>query len=73
MEYIKFNRIKEVLEEKEKKVYWLQEQLQETIPNVVRWSKNVNQPSIEELFQIAQILDFDVRELLVSTKQDSRT
>lgn len=69
MERLCYNRIKEVLEEKSKDVYWLQAQLEgETIPRIVRWSKNVNQPTIEELFKIAKVLDVDVRDLLVSTK-----
>ena len=68
MDRQQYNRIREVLDEKGKDVYWLQERLGETIPNVVRWSKNVNQPSIEILFEIAKILDVDVKDLLVSTK-----
>jgi len=67
MEKAKYNRIQAVLEEKGKTVYWLQEQLGETIPNVVRWSKNISQPSIEILFEIAKILDVDVQQLLVSS------
>lgn len=64
-----YNRIKEVLDEKNKHVYWLQAQLEgETIPCVVRWCKNVKQPTIEQLFEIARVLDVDVRELLVSSK-----
>jgi transcriptional regulator with XRE-family HTH domain len=69
MEKIQYNRIQEVLDEKKKNVYWLQTQLDgETIPRIVRWCKNVKQPTIEELFKIAKILDVDVRELIVSTK-----
>ena len=68
MNRTQYNRIQEVLEEKGKDVYWLQTQLKdETIPNVVRWSKNVKQPTIEVLFEIAQVLDVDVRELLVDS------
>ena len=68
MERIQYNRIKEVLDEKNKDVYWLQNQLEgETIPCVVRWCKNVKQPTIEQLFEIARVLEVDVRELIVST------
>lgn len=67
MERIEYNRIQGVLDEKGKTVYWLQEQLGETIPNVVRWCKNVSQPSIEVLFDIAKLLDVDVKDLLVSS------
>ena len=68
MEIQHYNRIKEVLDEKNKDVYWLQTQLEsETIPCVVRWCKNVKQPTIEQLFEIARVLEVDVRELIVST------
>lgn len=68
MERIQYNRIKEVLDEKNKDVYWLQNQLEgENIPCVVRWCKNVKQPTIEQLFEIARVLEVDVRELIVST------
>jgi hypothetical protein len=68
METQRYNRIKEVLDEKNKDVYWLQTQLEgETIPCVVRWCKNVKQPTIEQLFEIARVLEIDVRELIVST------
>ena len=66
MNRFRYNRIKEVLEENNKDVYWLQSQLESvTIPIVTRWCKNVKQPTIEQLFEIAQILEIDVRELLV--------
>ena len=69
MERYKYNRIQEVLDEKDKDVYWLLNQLEgETIPRVVRWCKNVKQPTIEELFEISRVLEIDVRELIVSTK-----
>ena len=69
MDIQRFNRIKEVLDEKNKDVYWLQTQLEgETIPCVIRWCKNVKQPTIEQLFEIAHHLDVDVKELLVSSK-----
>ena len=72
MEKFHYNRIQEVLEEKNRDVYWLQSQLEEqTIPCVVRWCKNVKQPTIEELFEIAKVLEVDVRELIVSTKLKS--
>ena len=68
MEKFHYNRIQEVLEEKNKDVYWLQSQLEgQTIPCVVRWCKNVKQPTIEEIFEIARVLEVDVRELLAST------
>lgn len=71
MERIQYNRIQEVLEDKNRDVYWLQSQMKEqTIPCVVRWCKNVKQPTIEELFEIAKVLEIDVRDLIVSTESN---
>ena len=68
MNRFQYNRINEVLEENNKDIYWLHSQLKsETIPVVTRWCKNVKQPTIEQLFEIARILQVDVRELLVSS------
>ena len=71
MERIQYNRIQDILEEKNRGVYWLQSQLEgQTIPCVARWCKNVKQPTIEELFEIAKVLEVDVRDLIVSTKSN---
>ena len=72
MNRFQYNRIQEVLEENNKDIYWLHSQLNdETIPVVTRWCKNVKQPTIEQLFEIARILQIDVRELLVSSSSTS--
>ena len=71
MERIQYNRIQDILEEKNRGVYWLQSQLEgQTIPCVARWCKNVKQPTIEELFEIAKVLEVDVRDLIVSTNSN---
>jgi transcriptional regulator with XRE-family HTH domain len=62
------NRIKAVLAEKNVKNAELAIQLGKTETSVSRWCTNDMQPSIETLFDIAKVLDVDVRELLVSTK-----
>jgi transcriptional regulator with XRE-family HTH domain len=38
------------------------------ISTVSRWMTNKVQPSVEQLFEIANHLDVDVKELLVSSK-----
>ena len=63
-----FNRIKAVLAEKGKTNLWLAEQLGKNKTTVSKWCTNEMQPTMESLFQIAEVLDVDVRELLVSTK-----
>ena len=63
-----YNRIKAVLAEKGKTNLWLAEQLGKNKTTVSKWCTNEMQPTMESLFQIAEVLDVDVRELLVSTK-----
>jgi putative transcriptional regulator len=58
------NRIKVVLEEKGIKQTWLAEKLGKSYPIVNAYVQNRRQPSIEILFQIAEILSVDVRELI---------
>ena len=66
------NRIKEVLEEKGLTQIWLAEKLNKSYNMVNSYAKNRRQPSIEILFRIAEILDVDARELLI-TKDDKKT
>jgi putative transcriptional regulator len=63
-----FNRIKAVLAEKGKTNIWLAEKTGKNKTTVSNWCTNSVQPTLETLFEIAYVLDVDVRELLVSTK-----
>ena len=58
------NRIKEVLEEKGIKQTWLAEKLEKSYNMVNSYVKNRRQPSLDDLFRIAEILGVDVRDLL---------
>lgn len=62
------NRIKEVLDAKGIKQTWLAEQLQKSYNMVNSYVQNRRQPSIEDLYRIAEILEVDVKELLISKK-----
>ena len=62
------NRIKEVLEEKGIKQTWLAEKLGKSFCIVNSYVCNRRQPSLEVLFEIAQILQVEPRELIKSTK-----
>lgn len=62
----RFNRIKIVLIEKEKSNIWLAEQLGFSKAAVSKWCTNDNQPTVETLFKIADVLGVEVCELLVS-------
>lgn len=63
------NRIKEVLEEKGIKQTWLAEQLGKSYNMVNGYVQNRQQPRLEVLIQIAEILDVDVKDLIESTKK----
>ena len=67
---IPMNRIKEVLEEKGIKQTWLAEKLEKSYNMVNGYVQNRQQPRLEVLNEIAEILDVDVRELIVPTKDD---
>lgn len=64
------NRLKIVLAEQSRTNKWLAEKLGKNITTVSRWCTNETQPGIETMIEIADILNVDVRELLVSTKQE---
>lgn len=62
------NRIKEVLEEKGIKQTWLAEKLGKSFSIVNAYVCNRRQPSLETLFQIAEILGVDAGELIFKHK-----
>lgn len=62
------NRIKKVLKEQGRTQTWLAEKIGKSYVVVTNYCNNNRQPSIQVLTEISQILDIDVRELLVSTK-----
>jgi len=58
------NRIKEVLEEKGIKQKWLAEKLGKSYNMVNGYVQNRQQPRLEVLYEIAKILDVEVKDLL---------
>jgi putative transcriptional regulator len=58
------NRIKEVLEEKGIKQKWLAEKLGKSYNMVNSYIQNRQQPRLEVLFEIAEILGVEAKELL---------
>lgn len=63
------NRIKEVLEEKGIKKTWLAEKLGKSYNMVNGYVQNRQQPRLEVLNEIADILNVDVRDLIISNKE----
>ena len=60
------NRIKLVLVEKKRTSKWLSEQLGVTPSTVSKWCTNSSQPDISNLLKMAELLEVDIKELLVS-------
>jgi putative transcriptional regulator len=69
METETLNRLKVVLAEKQKSQKWLAEELGKSVITVSRWVNNKMQPSVDQLFEIAKVLDVDVRMLLNTNKE----
>ena len=63
-----YNRIKAVIAERGLSNIWVAENLQKNKTTVSKWCTNETQPSLETLFEIANLLNIDVRELLVPNK-----
>lgn len=61
----KLNRIKVVLVEQDKTASWLAKKIRRDRSTVSRWCTNDMQPPLEVLYQVADILQVDVRDLLL--------
>ncbi|HNQ69398.1 MAG TPA: helix-turn-helix transcriptional regulator [Bacteroidales bacterium] len=64
------NRIKEVLEEKGIKQTWLAERLGKSYNVVNGYVQNRQQPRLEVLYEIAEILNVEVKDLLIERKEN---
>lgn len=65
------NRIKAILEQKGIKQIWLAEKLEKSYNMVNSYAQNRRQPSLEDLYKIAEILDVDIKELIISNKENN--
>ncbi len=63
------NRIKIVLAEKGIKQTWLAEKLGKSYNMINSYVQNRRQPSLLVLTRIAEIIDVDVRDLIISNKR----
>ena len=66
---VTMNRIKEVLKEKGIKQIWLADKLGKSYNMVNGYVQNRQQPRLEILISIAEILDIDVKKLIISNKE----
>jgi putative transcriptional regulator len=58
------NRIKEVLKEKGISQTWLAQKMNKSYNTINEYARNVRQPSLEDLYRIAKILDINPKDLL---------
>lgn len=58
------NRIKVTLVEKQRTNRWLAEQMGKSENTISRWCSNKSQPSLEDLFRIAELLEVDYTDLI---------
>lgn len=63
------NRIKEVLKDKGISQTWLAEKMDKSYPTINEYARNKRQPSLEDLYKIAEILNVEVKELLIERKK----
>lgn len=62
------NRLKVVLVEKKKTSRWLAAELGKNPSTVSKWCTNVSQPDLQTLNRIAELLDIDVKSLIISNR-----
>lgn len=62
------NRIKEVLKDKGISQTWLANKMEKSYNTINEYARNVRQPSLEDLYRIAEVLDVDIKALIVSNK-----
>ena len=59
------NRLKVILAEKKKSNLWLSKQLGCAPTTVSKWCTNSSQPDVASLLRIADLLEVDIKELIV--------
>ena len=65
------NRIKEVQKDKGISQTWLSKQTGKSYTTINEYARNVRQPSVEDLYQIADILQVQATDLLVNKKNNN--
>lgn len=64
------NRLKAVLADSGKTNKWLAEQLGKDPVTISKWCTNTTQPDLQTLAKISDVLQVNIRELLVDRKSD---
>lgn len=67
---MKLNRIKAVLVEQDKSQKWLAEQLGKSFSTTNAYCCNRQQPNLDTLYRIAQLLSVELKELIVDNTKN---
>jgi transcriptional regulator with XRE-family HTH domain len=62
------NRLKAILAERGRTNKWLAEQLGKDPVTISKWCTNTTQPDLPTLLRISELLNIDIRELLISNR-----
>ncbi len=63
------NRIKVVLKDKGISQTWLANKMDKSYNTINEYVRNVRQPRLEDLYRIAEMLDVDIKVLIVSNNK----
>ena len=69
---MKLNRIKAVLVEQDKSQKWLAEQLGKSFSTTNAYCCNRQQPNLDTLYRIAQLLSVELKELIVDNTKNEK-
>ena len=69
---MKLNRIKAVLVEQNKSQKWLAEQLGKSFSTTNAYCCNRQQPNLDTLYRIAQLLSVELKELIVDNTKNEK-
>lgn len=69
---MKLNRIKAVLVEQDKSQKWLAEQLSKSFSTTNAYCCNRQQPNLDTLYRIAQLLSVELKELIVDNTKNEK-
>lgn len=69
---MKLNRIKVVLVEQDKSQKWLAEQLGKSFSTTNAYCCNRQQPNLDTLYRIAQLLSVELKELIVDNTKNEK-
>ena len=69
---MKLNRIKAVLVEQDKSQKWLADQLGKSFSTTNAYCCNRQQPNLDTLYRIAQLLSVELKELIVDNTKNEK-